>query len=131
MQTEREDSGAPECQRREIKIPRKRACRGFYFSRSIRKVNTSLSAIRAHPRYPWLGPLQLRSARGLLDDYPEVRLEISESGHGFMLSFLKVAPQPESPIKSQPEFKLEQRVMALLQSQALGKKQISEVNQKD
>jgi hypothetical protein len=46
MQTEREDFGAPECQRREIKIPRKRACRGFYFSRSIRKVNTSLSAIR-------------------------------------------------------------------------------------
>ncbi len=25
----------------------------------------------------------------------EVRLEISESGHGLMLSFLKVAPQPE------------------------------------
>ncbi len=46
----------------------------------------------------------------------EVRLEISESGHGLMLSFLKVAPQPE--------FKLEQRVMALLQSQALGKTDI-------
>ena len=34
--------------------------------------------------------------RGLLKNYPEVRLEISESGHGFMLSFRKVAPQPES-----------------------------------
>ena len=55
-----------------------------------------------------------------------MRLEISESGHGLLLSFLKVDFQPESQPESQPEFKLEQRVMALLQSQALGKKQISE-----
>ena len=45
---ERVGSGAPECQRREIKSPRKLACRGFYFSRPIRKANTCLSAIRAH-----------------------------------------------------------------------------------
>jgi hypothetical protein len=48
LKAEREGSGAPECQRREIKIPRKRACRGFYFSRPIRVANVSLSAIRAH-----------------------------------------------------------------------------------
>jgi hypothetical protein len=92
--------------------------------------NPARGIIRAHPRYPWLGPLQLRSARGLLKNYPEVRLEISESGHGLLLSFLRVDLQPESQPESQPEFKLEQRVMALLQTQALGKKQISEVNQK-
>jgi hypothetical protein len=96
MQTEREDSGAPECQRREIKIPRKRACRGFYFSRPIRVANTFLSSIRVNPINPWLGSLQPRNARGLLKNYPEVRLEISESGHGLMLFFLKVAPQPKS-----------------------------------
>jgi hypothetical protein len=146
LKAEREGSGAPECQQREIKIACKRACRGFYFSGPIRKANTSLSAIRAHlgnlTRYAqpfraafgtlsrfarlWLGSPQPLSVRGSLKNYPEVSLEISESGHGLMLSFLKVAPQPES----QPEFTLEQRVMALLQSQALGKKQISEVNQK-
>ena len=90
---EREGSGAPECQRREIKSPRKLACRGFYFSRPIRKANTCLSAIRAHlgnlTRYAhpfraafgtlsrfarlWLGSLQPRSARGLLKNYPEVQ----------------------------------------------------------
>ena len=48
IKAEREGSGAPECQRKEIKIARKRASRGFYFSRSIRAANTSLSAIRAH-----------------------------------------------------------------------------------
>ena len=48
IKAKREGSGAPECQRREIKIPPKRACRGFYFSRPIRAANTSLSAIRAH-----------------------------------------------------------------------------------
>ena len=47
IKAEREGSGAPECQRREIKIACKRACRGFYFSRPIRKANTCLSAIRA------------------------------------------------------------------------------------
>jgi hypothetical protein len=51
---EREGSGAPECQRREIKIPRKRACRGFYFSRPIRATNVFLSAIRAYLGNPWL-----------------------------------------------------------------------------
>ena len=70
---EREGSGAPECQRREIKSPRKLACRGFYFSRPIRKANTCLSAIRAHLGNPWLGSLQPRSARGLLKNYPEVQ----------------------------------------------------------
>ena len=143
---EREGSGAPECQRREIKIPRNHACRGFYFSRSIRKANASLSPIRAHlgnlircanpfgaacgtlsrSTRLWVGSPQPLGVRGSLKNYPEVRLEISESGHGLLLSFLKVDFQPES----QPEFKLEQRVMALLQTQALGKKQISEVNQK-
>ena len=49
IKAEREGSGPLECQRREIKIPRKRACRGFYFSRPIRAVNTSLSAIRVNP----------------------------------------------------------------------------------
>ena len=47
IKAEWEGSGAPECQRREIKIACKRACRGFYFSRPIRKANTCLSAIRA------------------------------------------------------------------------------------
>ena len=50
IKSEREGSGAPDFQRREINIPRKRACRGFYFSRPIRAANTSLSAIRAHLR---------------------------------------------------------------------------------
>jgi predicted HTH transcriptional regulator len=121
--------------------------------------NPARGIIRAHPRYPWLIPLNTLPASGLLsnklvaeafyltgniekygsgfirirkalEDYPEVRLEISESGYGLLLSFLKVDFQPESQPESQPEFKLEQRVMALLQTQALGKKQISEVNQK-
>lgn len=86
------------------------------FPRPIRKANTCLSAIRAHlgnlTRYAhpfraafgtlsrfarlWLGSLQPRSAPELLKDYPEVSREITESGHGLMLSFLKVAHQPES-----------------------------------
>ena len=113
---EREGSGAPECQRREIKIPRNHACRGFYFSRSIRKANASLSPIRAylgnlircaHPfgaacgtlsrsTRLWVGSPQPLGVRGSLKNYPEVRLEISESGHGLLLSFLKVDFQPES-----------------------------------
>ena len=48
IKAEREGSGSPECQRMEIKIPRKRTCRGFFFSRPIRKANTSL----CHPLPP-------------------------------------------------------------------------------
>ena len=67
IKAEREGSGAPECQRREIKSPRKRACRGFYFSRSIRAANTSLSAIRVNPINPWLklNSLPFMKIRGL------------------------------------------------------------------
>ena len=42
-----------------------------------------------------VGSLQPRSAPELLKDYPEVSLEISESGHGLMLAFLKVGLQPK------------------------------------
>ena len=41
IEAEREGSGAPKCQRRKIKIPHKRACRGFYFSRPIRAANAA------------------------------------------------------------------------------------------
>jgi hypothetical protein len=38
----------------------------------------------------------------LLEDYPEVRLEISESSHGLLLSFLRVGTQAESqPVTDQ------------------------------
>lgn len=93
--------------------------------------NPARGIIRPYPSYPWLIPSQPLPSSGLarkklvaeafcltgsiekygsefiriskaLEDYPEARLEISESGHGLMLSFQKVAHQPESqPVTDQ------------------------------
>jgi hypothetical protein len=69
IKAEREGSRAPECQRREIKIPRKRACRGLYFSRPIRVANASLSAIRVNlGKFDSLAPaLSCPSGQPLVD----------------------------------------------------------------
>jgi hypothetical protein len=78
IKSEREGSGAPDFQRREINIPRKRACRGFYFSRPIRAANTSLSAIRAHLRNVDSPRSPLRAACGKLPGQrPLARIQVS------------------------------------------------------
>jgi hypothetical protein len=58
------------------------------------------------------GFIRIRKA---LEDYPEVKLEINESGHGLLLSVLKVVPQPESrPVTDQVTDQVTAEVFRLL-----------------
>jgi hypothetical protein len=58
------------------------------------------------------GFIRIRKA---LENYPEVKLEFNESGHGLLLSFLKVAPQPESrPVTDQVTDQVTAEVFRLL-----------------
>jgi ATP-dependent DNA helicase RecG len=61
------------------KLRNKLVAEAFYLTGNIEKYGS--------------GFIRIRKA---LEDYPEVRLEIRESGHGLLLSFLKVALQRES-----------------------------------
>lgn len=53
-----------------------------------------------------------------LNDYPEVQFEMSQSGNGMLLTFRRNEIQPESSLKN--------RVIALIQGEAIGKRQISQ-----
>jgi hypothetical protein len=101
IKAERKVSGAPECQRREIKIPRKRACRGFYFSRPIRAANASLSAIRAH-----LGNLTryahpFRAACGTLSRFARLWLVSPPRTGPDALLWLRFPPIAQRPFVAQ------------------------------
>ena len=101
IKAKREGSGAPEFQRREIKIPRKRACRGFYFSRSIRAANAFLSAIRAH-----LGNLTryahpFRAACGTLSRFARLWLVSPPAHRHRCLVVVRFPPTAQRPFVAQ------------------------------